>query len=216
MSIDNQLQGDQLRDSPMRKTHPMVLIAAVALTIFSLLGSAAITGLIPTGNAENESSPGKVTEAPEASPGHATGIDRFYTKARPADDNAQPQQTAALGRQDQSRAGSCTSCGKILSIRTIEEQGEASGLGAVAGGVAGGVLGNQIGKGRGNTLMTVLGVGGGAYAGHEIEKNMKTRVAYVIEVEMQDGTVRKVTQYNPPEFSVGDRVQLKSGQLVNA
>ena len=28
----------------LRKTHPMVLIAAIALTIFSLIGSAAITG----------------------------------------------------------------------------------------------------------------------------------------------------------------------------
>lgn len=32
----------------LRKTHPMVLIAAIALTIFSLIGSAAITGLIPS------------------------------------------------------------------------------------------------------------------------------------------------------------------------
>jgi len=31
-----------------RKTHPMVLVAATGLTIFSILGSAAITGLIPT------------------------------------------------------------------------------------------------------------------------------------------------------------------------
>lgn len=213
MSIDNQLHNQHMRGTPLRKTHPMVLIAAVALTIFSLLGSAAITGLIPTGNADNGSSPAKLTEVPDTTPSHATGIDRFHTKARPADGNTQPKQTAAL---DQSRQGSCTNCGRILAIRTVEEQGEASGLGAVAGGVAGGVLGNQIGKGRGNTLMTVLGVGGGAYAGHEIEKNMKTRVAYVIEVEMHDGTVRKVTQYHPPEFSVGDRVQLKSGQLVNA
>jgi hypothetical protein len=32
----------------LRKTHPMVLIAAIALTIFSVVGSAAITGLIPS------------------------------------------------------------------------------------------------------------------------------------------------------------------------
>lgn len=32
----------------LRKTHPMVLIAAIALTIFSLVGSAAISGLIPS------------------------------------------------------------------------------------------------------------------------------------------------------------------------
>lgn len=30
-----------------KKTHPLVLVAATGLTIFSILGSAAITGLIP-------------------------------------------------------------------------------------------------------------------------------------------------------------------------
>ena len=192
MSINNNI----------RKTHPMVLVAAVALTIFSLLGSAAITGLIPTAHSERDSNP--VAEAPPGSPGHATGIDRFNTRTAQAD---APKHAAA---------SSCSHCGRIVSIRAVEQEGEASGLGAVAGGVAGGVLGNQIGKGRGNTLMTVLGVGGGAYAGHTIEKNMKRTTAYVIKVEMQDGVVRTVTQYDPPQFSVGDRVQLKSGQLAAA
>ena len=36
----------------LRKTHPMVLIAAIALTIFSVLGSAVITGLIPSAHSE--------------------------------------------------------------------------------------------------------------------------------------------------------------------
>jgi|GEM_PF-6104896 len=35
-----------------RKTHPMVLVAATGLTIFSILGSAAITGLIPHTHSE--------------------------------------------------------------------------------------------------------------------------------------------------------------------
>ena len=33
--------------SNIKKTHPMVLVAATAMTVFSLIGSAAITGLIP-------------------------------------------------------------------------------------------------------------------------------------------------------------------------
>lgn len=198
MSINNNL----------RKTHPMVLVAAVALTIFSLLGSAAITGLIPTAHSEKDSSP-VATDAP-ASAGHATGMDRFNSRTAQAD--PQLQQHPAVGQ----RSNTCSHCGRIVSIRAVEQEGEASGLGAVAGGVAGGVLGNQIGKGRGNTLMTVLGVGGGAYAGHTIEKNMKKTTAYVIKIEMQDGAVRTVTQYDPPQFSVGDRVQLKSGQLAAA
>lgn len=195
----------------LRKTHPMVLIAAVALTIFSLLGSAAITGLIPTAHSEKDASPVAESRTEPTTPNHATGIDRF--NSQPAASQAQPERYAAAAP---AQPASCSNCGRIVSIQAVEQQGEASGLGAVAGGVAGGVIGNQIGKGRGNTLMTVLGVGGGAYAGHTIEKNMKTTTAYVIKVEMQDGTVRKITQYSAPQFSVGDRVRLKSGQLVNA
>ena len=197
MSINNNL----------RKTHPMVLIAAVALTIFSLLGSAAITGLIPTAHSEKNSNPLEAT--PSSATGHATSIDRFNGKVA----QGNPSSTSNMPIR---QATSCNHCGRILSIRAVEQEGEASGLGAVAGGVAGGVLGNQIGKGRGNTLMTVLGVGGGAYAGHTIEKNMKKTTAYVIKIEMQDGTVRTVTQYEAPQFSVGDRVQLRDGQLAVA
>lgn len=195
----------------LRKTHPMVLVAAVALTIFSLLGSAAITGLLPTAHSDNAAPTESIGQADAAESGHATGVDQFYSKARPANGNAQP--SVAMNAPP---AAVCADCGRIVSIRAIEQEGEASGLGAVAGGVAGGVIGNQIGKGRGNTLMTVLGVGGGAYAGHEIEKNMKAKTAYVIRIEMQDGSIRKVTQYNEPQFAVGDRVRLNRGQLVNA
>lgn len=43
--------------------------------------------------------------------------------------------------------------------------------GAVIGGLVGGLLGHQIGGGRGRTLATVAGAAGGAFAGHEIQKN---------------------------------------------
>ena len=33
--------------SNIKKTHPMVLVTATTMTVFSLIGSAAITGLIP-------------------------------------------------------------------------------------------------------------------------------------------------------------------------
>lgn len=43
--------------------------------------------------------------------------------------------------------------------------------GAVVGGLVGGLLGHQIGGGRGRTLATVAGAAGGAFAGHEIQRN---------------------------------------------
>lgn len=45
-------------------------------------------------------------------------------------------------------------------------------LGSAAGGALGGLLGNQIGKGSGNTLMTIVGVVGGALAGGYVGRSM--------------------------------------------
>jgi len=207
----------------IRKTHPMVLTAAAALTLFSIIGSAAITGLIPsahsnnsefqpvtTGNAshllsengQNEAFNSTVhgkSDAPSVAPGNSDA------KAKPS-----------LSGKDSKKPGVCSICGVIESIHTVEQDGDASGLGAVAGGVVGGVVGNQMGKGKGNTLMTIIGLGSGAYAGHTIEKNMKSTTAYVIKVRMQDGTYRSVTQPSQPEYAVGDHVRVTHGSLTSA
>jgi outer membrane lipoprotein SlyB len=111
------------------------------------------------------------------------------------------------------KAAACSSCGTVESIRSIEVRGEATGVGAVAGGVTGAVVGHQMGSGRGNTAMTVLGAAGGAYAGNEIEKNVKKHVVYRVTVRMDDGSFRTVSQANAPAFAVGDKVRLVQGAL---
>src|SRR5262249_36783735 len=45
-------------------------------------------------------------------------------------------------------------------------------LGSAAGGALGGLLGSQFGKGGGNTVMTIVGVVGGALAGGYIGRSM--------------------------------------------
>lgn len=201
----------------LHKTHPMVLISAVALTIFSLLGSAAITGLIPSAYSEKRDEVRSLTNSPTA----VTAKDQTNSgQPQPAEGSNVPRNrkpdSGASSSRDSAKAVACTNCGTIVSIHTVEHEGEASGLGAVAGGVAGGVVGNQIGKGKGNVLMTVLGVGGGAYAGNTIEKKVKTRTAYLIKVHMNNGVYRTITQYSAPQYAVGDEVRLNSGQLTNA
>src|SRR5512132_282273 len=71
----------------------------------------------------------------------------------------------------------CDNCGVVTNVKSVKKEGEASGGGAVLGGIVGGVVGHQIGSGRGNTVATVAGAAGGAYAGNEIEKN-KNKTAY--------------------------------------
>lgn len=199
----------------------MVLIAAVAVTIFSLLGSAAITGLIPSAHSERQDVATSLTDNTDLiQADRSVNIDRQDNKtasgtARNMVGNKSP--TPAQHSMDSiDKSPACTNCGTIVSIRTLQHEGEGTGLGAVAGGVAGGLLGNQIGKGRGNTLMTVLGLGGGAYAGHTIEKKMKSTTDYIIKVRMEDGSYRTITQHEQPKYAVGDQVKVRSGQLTVA
>lgn len=203
-----------------RKTHPMVIIAAVAITLLSLVGSAAILGLIPAAHSERMESTQLISDSnsmqptdakvaastPKADvPRSAAGSSSHYTStSNPAKSGASTQ-TAA-----------CANCGVVESINLVKHEGNGSGVGAVTGGVAGGVLGNQIGQGKGNVLMTLIGIGGGAYAGNTIEKNMNASSSYKIKVRMEDGTQRTITQSSHPEYAVGDRVKIISGHAVLA
>ncbi len=108
----------------------------------------------------------------------------------------------------------CHECGKITAIRTVEQAGNPSGVGAVAGAVVGGVLGNQVGGGTGKTLATVAGAVGGGYAGNEIEKRSRKNVSYVIEVQMDNGTRQSFTTDQPPSWRQGDAVRVINGALV--
>lgn len=107
----------------------------------------------------------------------------------------------------------CGNCGTITAIRAIEQPGEATGLGAVAGGVAGALIGSQIGQGRGTTAAEIAGAAGGAYAGHQIEKNYRKTTRYEIDVRMEDGTRRVISQSTEPALSVGEKVKIINGQL---
>jgi outer membrane lipoprotein SlyB len=109
----------------------------------------------------------------------------------------------------------CANCGVVESVRLVELKGEATGAGAVAGGVLGAVVGSQIGQGRGKTLAQVAGVAGGAYAGNEVEKNMKKATYFRVTVRMNNGSTRTITQKTDSGFKSGDNVKIENGVLVS-
>ncbi len=147
---------------------------------------------------------------------------RYQSADDPARQTAQQSQSAPQQPVQQSQqpaapvapAPPCTSCGTVDSIRVIEQAGEASGAGMIAGGVLGGVLGHQIGRGSGNTAATIVGAAGGAYAGHQIEKNLKKGTRFDISVRMDDGTLRSVSYDTDPGLKTGEKVKLVDGKLV--
>ena len=107
----------------------------------------------------------------------------------------------------------CYSCGTVESIREIEKPGDGSGLGAVGGAVGGAVLGRQFGNGRGKDLLSILGAVGGGYAGHQVEKNVRSVKSYEVQVRMEDGSLRAVSSPTQPNWRPGDRVRVDGGSI---
>jgi outer membrane lipoprotein SlyB len=171
--------------------YPSMVIAAIAVTVFSLLGIATLTGALPFAHSETQN--GRAAEA--MSDGDNTTV-RDHTASK------------------KTASAKCFSCGTVESVRAIEEKGSGTGIGAVAGGVTGALLGNGIGQGNGRTAVTVLGAAGGAYAGNEIEKNVKKHINYRIRIRMADDSVRTLYQRETPGVSAGDRVKVVDGRVV--
>ena len=107
----------------------------------------------------------------------------------------------------------CDSCGSVTNIKTVEIKGEGTGLGAIAGGVLGGVLGHQVGGGRGKDVATVAGAAGGAYAGHQVEKNAKSKTQYQVIVKLETGESRTFTYNQATQYKIGDKIKVANGKL---
>lgn len=219
--------------------HPMMIIAALSVTLLSAAGIAAIMGWIPSSNSQQAAvasvtpiavesakpaEPAKVVEAPKpvaAAPAKPKPVVKTEAKAEhktaspsPIYDSkpveyTPPVQVAAAPPVKQI----CYDCGVVDSVRMIEKAGEGTGLGAVAGGVAGAVLGNQVGAGRGRDVMTLLGAVGGGFAGHQIEKTVKKTKSYEITVRFEDGTTRVFNQETEPSWRAGDKIKVNNGIL---
>jgi outer membrane lipoprotein SlyB len=108
-------------------------------------------------------------------------------------------------------ASVCSNCGTVESVKSEKHKGEGTGLGAVGGAVVGGVVGHQLGGGNGKKALTVLGAVGGGLAGHEVEKQVRATTVYLVQMRMDDGSTRTVTQNTAP--AVGARFEVEGSQL---
>ena len=163
---------------------PLVVGAAASVIVASVLVAGTATGLIP--GARSARGDPLSTQPAQAPPAQAV---------------KHPAQPAP-----------CATCGIVEAVRPMEVRGEGSGVGAVTGGVVGGVIGNQFGQGTGRTALTLLGAAGGAFAGHEVEKNVRARTVYRVTVRMDDGSYRTFSQSAPAR--PGERVRVADGALV--
>jgi outer membrane lipoprotein SlyB len=196
-----------------------MIIAAIAITLFSLVGIGAVLGWIPTsvGNPGTASTPlAQAPEQPAALPEEAKPAEpkpAVKPKPRPVVRSEPPRAVAVVPPPPHIVAAICRECAVIEEVREVEKAGQASGAGAVGGAVVGGVLGHQMGSGRGKDVATVLGVLGGGLAGNAIEKNAKKTMEYQIIIRYEDGTKGMFTQATPPSWRTGDKVKVVDGVI---
>jgi outer membrane lipoprotein SlyB len=212
------------------RIHPLVAGAAVSVMLVSLVGVAAITGLIPnshstgapTADITAATAPAVATAATspaalvEAQPKPVVAPEpRNYAPRMAQRSNSQPESTYSEPARVAQAPAICASCGRVESVQAIQQQAKPSGLGIAAGAVLGGVLGNQVGAGNGRTLATVAGAVGGGYAGNEVEKRTRATTSYQVRVRMEDGRTRTFPYAAQPGWNAGDRVKVVNGQLTS-
>ncbi len=201
----------------IKKLHPLVATAAVAVIVLAAAGVAAFTGLLPgTKGAAEPSSATAPAQAPAAAP------EAKSPEAKPAHKPvrraAAPKRTEPAAQRTQVAAArpACADCGVVEGVREVEVKGKGTGLGVVAGGVAGALVGHELGGGNAKTLMGVVGAVGGAVAGNEVEKRARASKQWEVTVRLEDGRSQVVTLAQQPAWRAGDHVRLADGAIEPA
>jgi outer membrane lipoprotein SlyB len=127
---------------------------------------------------------------------------------------AQAQPAPQYAQQPSPQPAYCSTCGTVVAISAVHQEGHGTGIGAVGGAVAGGVVGNQFGAGGGRTAMTLLGALGGGLAGNSVEKHIRSTTSYSVRVHMDNGKTRYFTYHEAPPFQQGEHVRIENGALV--
>jgi outer membrane lipoprotein SlyB len=147
--------------------------------------------------------------------------ERTMVLGQPLADNAtaRPRRAYRQGTGAQAQAVTapvvvCPNCGSVEAINLVEVKGDGSYLGMIGGGVVGALLGSQVGQGRGTTVAQLAGAAGGAFAGNEIEKRMRTTSHYEVVVRLENGGSQVISYAAQPGFRVGSRVRVENGTLV--
>ena len=217
----------------IKKLHPLLTIAAISVTLFSAVGVAAISGLIPHSKGSTESTPvaAAPAPAPEAAPAPAAPevvpapqpekkhVAKKHTAPKVAAASAPamtppPPPSVAQAPQSVETPKPVVKpgvVGTVVDVKEVEVKGDPKGVGAVGGGVAGAVLGHNIGDH--NKLVTVLGAAGGALLGNQIEKTARATKQWELTVRFDDGSSQTLKSASQPIWHQGDRVRLYEGQL---
>ena len=144
------------------RIHPLLAVAAVSVTLVSLVGIAAITDVLPNSHSSITNGAGK-TEAVAA-------VSTPLVAIQAKDANEPMQRKSAVHPTARAKVTQAREQSPAPSQQPVAPVAQNSPIGIGVGAVVGGLLGNQVGGGNGKTLATIAGAVGGGYLGNEIAK----------------------------------------------
>ena len=132
-----------------------------------------------------------------------------------ASTSSTPYNSGGYNNSGYNNANVSSGYGTIDSIQAVRSGSSTSGGGAVVGGLVGALVGNQIGSGSGRTAATIAGAVGGAALGNNVEANRNTggQDMYQINIRLDNGEYRSVTQDSVYDLRVGNRVRMVDGRV---
>ena len=159
------------------RIHPLMAAAAVSLTLVSLVGAAAIAGLLPNSHGAAVTSPtaemasnGNDPLAQQSAPAPvAREIVRYKTVVH----HEYPRRHETVYNTDHTQLAQADQSRDYRQAPTYQQPtpvAQNSPLGIGIGALLGGLVGSHVGGGNGRTLAAIAGAVGGGYVGNEIAK----------------------------------------------
>lgn len=160
-------------NQPSNRIHPLMAGAAVSVILVSLLGIAAITGVLPNSQATAAETARIAAQAAAVAPVSAPA-QQVVTAPAVRDEVANHKTVVHHHHVQQARAEPGQQYSQAPAYQqpapVAQPVAQNSPIGIGVGAVVGGLLGNQVGGGKGKTLATIAGAVGGGYVGNEIAK----------------------------------------------
>ena len=157
-----------------KRIHPLMAGAACSVILVSLLGAAAITGVLPSSNSSSAPVSNAVPAlggnanltypAPAANNQHLPAMNYANTAQTAQHNYVAPAPAPVRVAQNNSHRQ------PARNYPSQPAQANNSPVGIGVGAVIGGLIGSQVGNGNGRTLATIAGAVGGGYVGNEVAK----------------------------------------------
>jgi uncharacterized protein YcfJ len=160
------------------RIHPLMAVAAVSLTLVSLVGVAAIAGLLPNSHGAVAASPtAEMTNrgsAPLAQQLAPAPVVREVVRYKTVVHHEYPHRQETAGYDDHTQVPQAEQARDYRQTPAYQQPApvaQNSPLGIGIGALVGGLVGSQVGGGKGRTLAAIAGAVGGGYVGNEIAKH---------------------------------------------